>query len=167
MRFEQAIYIQNRQQDMKPTRVECLFKEKSSGLVVVAAVNGRGEVMAVSIVQRNYGRDIGKMVCSDHLTPSPHVTPKLKDARLRRTPPSVHFDLQRPRPKYASATSQKLLTSCPPLDFLPVFKILPHIGLAQKCSDILQEPRRSSTEESYGRYRIAFWSKEAWDLFLC
>lgn len=34
-------------------------QEKSAGLAVVAAVNDRGEVMAVRDTQRNDGRDVG------------------------------------------------------------------------------------------------------------
>lgn len=44
---------------------------KSVGLVVVAAVNGRGEVMAVRYTQKNDGRDLGSTVRSGHLIPSP------------------------------------------------------------------------------------------------
>jgi len=138
-------YIQNYRRDVQPTCVECPFREKSSGLVVVAVVNGKGEVMAVRNTQRNYGHDFRSTVQSGHLIPLPRITPQLKDARLKLTPPFVHFALATSSTEVRVLHFQKLLTSCPPPVFLPIFKNLPCIGLTQRRSDTLQEPGGSST----------------------
>ena len=42
--------------------MECPFKEKSSGLVVVAANNEREEVMVVRDMKKTYGCDVGSTV---------------------------------------------------------------------------------------------------------
>ena len=68
-------YIQNYQRDVQLARVECPFREKSLGLVVVAADNSREEVMAVRNTQKHYGRDVESTVQSGHLIPSPQITP--------------------------------------------------------------------------------------------
>lgn len=134
----------NFQRDTQPTHVECPLREKLSGLVVVAAVNGRGEVMAARDTQRNYGHDVGSMAQSDHLTPSPWITPQLKYSRLKLTPPSVHLHLQHPQLKYVSSApetinqlSTTVVSTCS--------QESPHIMLTQKHRDILQEPGKSST----------------------
>jgi len=138
-------YIQNCRRDVQPAHIECPFREKSSGLVVMAAVNGKGEVMVVRNTQRNYGHDVGSMVLSGHLIPSPRITPQLKYARMKLTPPSIHFSLATSSTGIRVLRFQKLLTNFPPPVFLPVFENLPRIGLDQRHSDILQEPGGSST----------------------
>lgn len=64
--FEQAQLCSN----FPPTR-GVYSKGKSVRLIVVAMVNGGGEVMAVRDTQNNDGHDIRSTVRFSHLTPSP------------------------------------------------------------------------------------------------
>lgn len=110
---------------------------KSSGLAVVAAVNGRGEVMAARDTQRNDGRDVGLIVRSGHLTPSPRIAPQLKDAWLKTLTTRCSFALATSLAEVRVLCFHNLLIHCPPSSFSAYFKNLPCTGLIQRHSDIL------------------------------
>lgn len=115
---------------------------KSLGLAVVAAVNGRGEVMVARDMQRNDGRDVGLMVRSGHLTPSPGIVPQLIDAWLKTLTTRYSFALATSLADVCVLCFHNMLTCHPPPRFLACFKILPHTELIQRRSEILQKPAR-------------------------
>lgn len=115
---------------------------KSSGLKVVAAINDRGEVMAVRDTHRNDGYDVGSTVQSGHLIPSPRIAPQLKDAQLKTLTTCCSFVLVTSSDEVRILYFQNLLTHRLPLSFSACFKNLLRTGLVQRRSDILKKPTR-------------------------